>query len=213
MPHFTRYFAGVAAAVAILLGAGAVSYTPPEDRTYPKPVPLRVSGLIGNSSGSVVPVSPEEAEGASYLPQSNVLRLPNGNLRYVPEGSEAPATTAPGDPAAISSADETRSWLASGDIPGANAAEREIAARSLLNLRLLTTPEGASFAAVNERWDYVWPRDASFSAGAFAAAGHHEESYATLRFLADVQKDDGTWEARYYADGSPVLDGRAPQLD
>nr|MBA2692917.1 glycoside hydrolase family 15 [Rubrobacter sp.] len=42
---------------------------------------------------------------------------------------------------------------------------------------------------------------------------HHEESYATLRFLADVQKDDGTWEARYYADGSPVLDGRAPQLD
>ncbi len=207
----TRFLAG--AALAIVLGAGAVSYTPPEGRTYPKPVPLRVSGLIGNSSGAALPVPPEESEGASYLPKSNVLRLPNGNLRFVPEGSEAPTTTASDDRNAMASADEARAWLESGEIPGSNAAEREISARSLLNLRLLSAPNGASLAAANERWNYVWPRDAGFTASAFAATGHHEESHEILRFLADVQKADGTWEARHRADGSPVLDGRAAQLD
>lgn len=196
-----------------MLGTGAVSCTPPENRTYPDPVPLRISGLIGNSSGSVIPVSPEEAEGASYLPESNVLRLPNGNLRYIPEGAEAPITASPDDPGAMESAAETRAWLESGGIPGENDTEKQISSRSLLNLRLLATPEGAPLAAMNERWDYVWPRDASFSSAAFSATGRHEESREILRFLARTQKDDGTWEARYRADGSPVLDGRAAQLD
>ncbi|MDQ3508228.1 MAG: glycoside hydrolase family 15 [Actinomycetota bacterium] len=211
MPRTTRYFAGVVA--AILLGAGAVSYTPTEDRIYPAPVPLRVSGLIGNSSGNVAPVSPEEAEGASYLPESNVLRLLDGNLRYVPETAEAPVTAAPEDDGAMESVAETRAWLASGHVPGASGAEKEISARSLLNLRLLSAPDGASLAAMNEGWDYVWPRDASWVSSAFSATGHHGESYETLRFLAKIQKEDGTWEARYHADGSPVLDGRAAQLD
>ena len=88
-----------------------------------------------------------------------------------------------------------------------------MAERALLDLRLLTDDNGAIVAAPHERWNYVWPRDASWAAAAFAAAGHHEESYEILRFLASVQKNDGTWEARYKADGSPVLDGRDPQLD
>jgi glucoamylase len=48
---------------------------------------------------------------------------------------------------------------------------------------------------------------------AFAATGHHEESYRILEFLAGAQEPDGAWEARYNADGTPVLDGRSRQLD
>ncbi|MGH3088627.1 MAG: glycoside hydrolase family 15 protein [Rubrobacteraceae bacterium] len=213
MSGLSRYPASVVAALAIMLGTGAVSYTPPEDRSYPAPVPLRISGLIGNSSGNVVPIPPEDAEGASYLPHSNVLRLPDGRLQYVPEDSETPITVPPDDPGAMRSAAETRAWLESGDIPGSTQTEKQISARSLLSLRLLTKPNGAALAAVNDRWDYAWPRDASWTASAFAATGHHEESREILEFLAAVQKEDGTWEARYHADGSPVLDGRAPQLD
>ena len=50
-------------------------------------MPLVASGLIGDHSGPVLAVSPEEARGASYLPASNVLRLPDGRLRYLPPGA------------------------------------------------------------------------------------------------------------------------------
>ncbi len=50
-------------------------------------------------------------------------------------------------------------------------------------------------------------------ATAFATTGHHEESYRILGFLAEAQEGDGGWEARYRADGTPVLDGRPAQLD
>lgn len=88
-----------------------------------------------------------------------------------------------------------------------------MAERALLDLRLLADSNGAIVAAPYKRWNYVWPRDASWAAAAFAATDHHEESYEILEFLASVQKDDGTWEARYETGGSPVLDGRDPQLD
>src|SRR3712207_8463680 len=34
-----------------------------------------------------------------------------------------------------------------------------------------------------------------------------------FEFLAGAQEPDGAWEARYNADGTPVLDGRSRQLD
>ena len=58
--------------------------------------------------------------------------------------------------------------------------ERAISERALLNLRLLTRPNGAALAGLHPRWRSVWPRDASFVAVAFAATGHHEESYQVL---------------------------------
>src|ERR671933_794113 len=79
--------------------------------------------------------------------------------------------------------------------------------------RAATRPNGAALAGPYSRWEYVWPRDASFMAVAFAATGHHEESYRILEFLAGAQEPDGAWEARYKADGTPVLDGRSRQLD
>ena len=185
-----------------------------EAGTYPPPVPLVASGLIGApSSGTVVPVSPEEARGASYLPSSNVLRLPDGRLRFVPPGAARAVTVPPDDPGATESVAASRSWLEGGTVPGATAVERRISERALLNLRLLTRPNGAALAGTHSRWRRVWPRDASFVAVAFAATGHHQESYEVLRFLAGAQEADGAWEARYDPSGVPVLDGRPGQLD
>jgi glucoamylase len=204
---YARYPAGVVLVLALVLGISG--YAPPEPR--PSPAPLRVAGLIGGHPS--LAISPGEARGAAYLPSSNVLRLPGGELRYLPPGSAQAVTVPPDDPGAAAAAAETGEWLAEGTVPGENDVERRISERALLNLLLLTRPNGAALAAPNPRWDRVWPRDASFMAVAFAATGHHEESYRILEFLAGAQKPDGAWEARYNADGTPVLDGRSRQLD
>lgn len=212
MRRYTRYLAGfVLAFTAILLPeseAPSVASGP-----HPAPVPLRVAGLIGDGAGTAVAVSPEEARGASYLPGSTVLRLPHGRLRYVPPGAKEPVTVDADDPGARAASEESRAWLERGTVPGRTREERRMAERALLDLRLLTRPDGAALAAPNRGWHYVWPRDASWAAAAFAATGHHEESYRILRFLAEAQEDDGGWEARYRTDGTPVLDGRPAQLD
>jgi glucoamylase len=211
--RYVRYPACAVLVLALVLGAGG--HAPPEEQTYPEPVPLRVSGLIGShpSPGSTLVISPDGALGAAYLPSSNVLRLPGGELRYVPPGSSEAVTAPPGDPGALAAAAATRRWLEEGTVPGENEVERRISERALLNLALLTRPNGAALAGPHSRWSYVWPRDASFMAVTFAATGHHEESYRILEFLAGAQDPDGAWEARYNADGTPVLDGRSRQLD
>lgn len=210
----TRYARGYAASgvlvLALALGLGVGDLLRAGD--YPDPVPLKMAGLLGDD-GSTYPIPPGEARGASYLPGSNVLRLPDGDLHYLPPGAAAPVTVPPQDPGARKAAAETRAWLAQGSVPGSTEEERRMAERALLDLRLLTDSKGAAVAAPHGRWNYVWPRDASWTAAAFAATGHHQESYEILEFLASVQKDDGTWEARYRPDGSTVLDGRSPQLD
>jgi glucoamylase len=211
--RYARYPAGAVLVLALVLVVGG--YAPPDAQNYPGPVPLQVSGLIGDPSSpdSVLPITPDEALGATYLPSSNVLHLPGGELRYVPPGFPEAVTVPPDDPGAAAAAAETREWLEEGTVPGENETERRISERALLNLSLLTRPNGAALAGPHSRWNYVWPRDASFMSVAFAATGHHEESYRILSFLAGTQEPDGAWEARYNADGTPVLDGRSRQLD
>jgi glucoamylase len=198
-----RYAAGAVLILVLVLGVGPDGLAPSRD--YPGPV----AGLIGERSS----ISPDEARGASYLPASNVLRLPDGRLRYVPPGSAKVLTVPPDDPGAAAAASGSRAWLSEGTVPGENDVERRISQRALLDLRLLTRQNGAALAGPHSRWAHVWPRDASFMSVAFAATGHHEESYEILAFLAESQEPDGTWEARYGADGTPVLDGRSRQLD
>ena len=208
--RFARYAAGIILVLGLIFGSGAAGRAP---EPYSPPAPLRVSGLIGDPLSPGALISPDEAAGASYLPSSNVLRLQGGELRYLPAGSARAVTVLPGDPGAAAAASETRSWLAEGGVPGGTESERRISERALLDLRLLTQQNGAALAAPYSRWARVWPRDAGFVAVAFAATDHHEESYDILEFLAASQESDGTWEARYNPDGTPVLDGRSRQLD
>ncbi|WP_211245909.1 glycoside hydrolase family 15 protein [Actinomadura oligospora] len=90
---------------------------------------------------------------------------------------------------------------------------RDMAARALQDLRLLTRPNGASLASWYGAWRYSWPRDSAFAAAAFTVTGHPAEARRILRFLARVQTTKGMWAARYNPDGSAVADGRHAQLD
>ncbi|MCF2529018.1 hypothetical protein [Yinghuangia soli] len=118
-----------------------------------------------------------------------------------------PGDADPGQPDAAEAA-----WLAAGRIPG-GAAYRGMAERALLDLRLLTSPDGTVAAAWHPVWDYMWPRDAAWVAAAYTATGHGADALAVLRRLAALQNADGTWEARYRLDGGHVGDGRTAQLD
>jgi len=192
----------VAVGLVALLGATRADRSPP----------LFAAGLLGNRD-ALVSVPPDQAQGAAYLDHSTVLRLADGRLRFLPPGAAGPVTGPPGDPAALAVAAEERAWLAAGTVPGATAAEREAAARSLLFLRLLVRPGGAALAAETPYWAYVWPRDASFTAAALAVTGHRREAAAIVSFLARTQRADGSWPARSHPDGRPVDDGRPAQLD
>ena len=176
------------------------------------PGELHWEGLLGNDT-TVIGLDSAAAEGARFLPYADVLELPEGSLRYLPDGATAPVTVPAHDPGALAKADADRAWLEGGEIPGRSAAEREISARALLDLRLLLQPNGALAGAWWSIWQYAWPRDGSIAAVALARTGHPDEALSALGFFARVQRGDGTWEARYHLDGSPVLDGRRWQLD
>ena len=215
MNHRMLYVMGAALILALAVGWGAVRLDSGTE-SYPDPVPLRISGLLGDPAqpDAAVSISTEMSPGASYLPASTVLRLPDGRLYYLPPGKREPVAARTGDPGVERSLVSSRVWLEEGDVPGRSITERRMAERALLDLRLLTRTNGATVAAPNPHWNYVWPRDASWVSAAFAATGHNLESFEILHFLSEAQKDDGTWEARYRADdGAPVLDGRTPQLD
>jgi hypothetical protein len=105
-----------------------------------------------------------------------------------------------------------RRWVARA-LPLAAAAPpwaRRMYARSLLTLRALSDRRsGAAVAGARDSWAYVWPRDASTAALAFAAAGYPEEARRVARFLLSL--DLGA-AARFDGTGDPVP-GRGPQGD
>ncbi len=102
-------------------------------------------------------------------------------------------------------------WVERGRPLGAAAPPwaRRMYRRSLLVLRALTHRDGAVIAGARQGWAYVWPRDASAVAMAFAAAGYRAEARRVARFLLGL--DLGA-AARFYPDGTPVP-ARGPQGD
>ena len=104
-------------------------------------------------------------------------------------------------------------WLEMGTVPGATTRWADMTEQALLDLHSLTKPSGATVASNYGPWRYVWPRDASWVAAAFCVSGHPREASQVLSFLAQTQRDDGRWEARYRLDGQPLRDRRGSQLD
>jgi hypothetical protein len=197
--------------VAALVATGGATVPEPPDPGWASP------GLVGGGGWPFagVPLAPDQAEGASYLPGSSVVRLADGQVRFVPSGGEAPITVDASDPRVGRAVRSDGAWLAQGTVPGGgtNEAYRDMATRALLDLRLLTRPNGASLASWYSKWRYCWPRDSAFAVAAFTVTGHPAEARRILYFLARAQHDNGMWAARYNADGTAVADGRAPQLD
>lgn len=179
------------------------------------PPTWRSPGLIGGGGWPYVnkAIDPSLVTGAGYLPGSSVVKLADGRILLVPFGSVTPMVVEQDDPRVTIAVESDGSWLNTGQVPGRTQAQRDMAARALLDLRLLTAPNGANTASWYGQWGYVWPRDAAFTAAAFAMTGHPADAARILRFLARVQNGDGLWAARYNIDGSAVNDGRRIQLD
>jgi hypothetical protein len=194
--------------VAALVATGGATVPEPPDPGWASP------GLVGGGGWPFmgVPLAPDQGEGASYLPDSSVVRLADGRVRLVPSGGDTPIVVDASDPRVERAVRSDSAWLAQGSVPAAGG-HRDMAARALLDLRLLTRPNGASLASWYSKWRYSWPRDSAFAAAAFTVTGHPSEARRILRFLARAQDDSGMWAARYNADGTAVTDGRAPQLD
>ncbi|MBD8063137.1 hypothetical protein [Oceanitalea stevensii] len=173
---------------------------------------VQPAGIVG-TPGHPYALSAFEAAGARFVPGSSVLELADGSWLYVPEGAQAPVVVPAGHPDALAQVEESRAWLASGSVPGRTEAERAMAERALLDMRLLLQDNGAVAAAWHTIWRYSWPRDSAFTAVALARAGFPEEALRILRYNASTQRPDGTWEARTLLDGSGPPDARAWQLD
>ncbi|MBE7699255.1 glycoside hydrolase family 15 [Oerskovia sp. Sa1BUA8] len=115
--------------------------------------------------------------------------------------------------AARRAADASRAWLAAGDVPGAGTRFADLGESALLDMHAMTLTNGASLAAASPRWRYVWPRDSSFTAAAYARTGHVDDALRVLDFLRSVQEPDGSFHARYLPDASGVPDERGLQSD
>lgn len=105
-----------------------------------------------------------------------------------------------------------RSWLSRARPLGSDAPAwaRRMYDRSLLVLHALTDRgNGAVAAGARDGWAFVWPRDASAAAIAYAAAGYKPEAELATQFLLGLGLEHA---ARFHGDGSPVP-GREAQGD
>lgn len=199
-----RVTAVVAAVALAATGLGTIAA-----RVTPGVAPLLLQGVAADPCvpGQVLAV-PARLR-ARFDPGSSVVRVGGRVLTghgVVPlNGALAGCVSA--------EAAASRRWLSSGLTPGITASQRSMASRALLDLRLLTRPNGAVAAAWHGQWLYDWPRDSSWVVAALADTGHLAPALRALRFLAQVQNRDGSWAARYRLDGRPVDDGRPAELD
>ncbi|TQL01653.1 glycoside hydrolase family 15 [Cellulomonas sp. SLBN-39] len=149
---------------------------------------------------------------AVYLPGT---RVPDPvAARLATTLGSTPATDRAATPGAARRAGAAQeAWLAAGTVPGTGGPYEDMARAALLDLHALDLGDGAVVAGWSAMWRYVWPRDAAFVAVALARTGHVEDALEVLGFLARVQEDDGSFQARYLPDASGPPDDRGTQTD
>jgi glucoamylase len=196
---------------AVLVLAFSATITTVAVAMQPGQPGLTVAGIAQDPCQPQLTLPVPARSSGRYAPDSGILLTARGI--YVAPGRSAPLTrTESACAAAAERAD--RDWLRSGLVPGATAAQRAMAARALLDLRLALRPDGAVVAGWRSGWEYAWPRDSSWVAVALSETGHPAMAYRILRFLQRMQGADGIWAARYLPGGSgPVRDGRPAELD
>ncbi|WP_442946338.1 glycoside hydrolase family 15 [Oerskovia sp. USHLN155] len=211
------------APVVVLVTVGATPVPLPTDVH----VDLYQDGVATAEDGSLLRLP--DGMAATYLDGSRVLD-PAALSPALPAGSLDPAdgevdrlTVIAGSPltadrlldaeAAERAASVSRAWLAEGDLPGKGTRFAALGEDALLDLHAMTLENGASLAAPSPRWRFVWPRDASFTAAAYARTGHVDDALRVLDFLRSVQEADGSFQARYLPDASGVPDDRGGQSD
>lgn len=181
-----RRLVGIAAGSLLVMGllAGGMLAERLSALRHP---PLLVAGVGLDAQGRPQPVTP--------------------STRFLP-GTRVPAGWGAAPVAA-----EQRARLDAGTIPVVPELGRSpMITAALLDLDTLARPGGVAVAGWHPAWRYVWPRDAAFAASALARTGRTADAQAVLDFLQRVQEPDGTFQARYAADGS-VPDDRGIQLD
>ncbi len=178
------------------------------------PAARQVAGTVPADSGVVVrrrlgggrhiPLWEADRVRQRYVAHTNVLRT----VAWV-DGARAVVVRSLGGRAA---ARDDRRWIARARPLGLGtpAWARRMHERSLLVLRaLIDRRTGGVAAGLRDGWAYVWPRDASAVAIAFASAGYRADARRIVRFLLGL---DLAAAARFHGDGSPVPD-RAAQGD
>jgi hypothetical protein len=199
----------------------------PADRQAAGSVPADTGIVARMPAGRrSIPLWRADSVAQRYLPGTNVLRTTarvgshrfeiiraiRGRLLGCVAGLGVPAAGPCLSPSMAAAAEADRRWLSRARPLGAGAPPwaRAMYRRSLLVLRALTDRRsGAVAAGAREGWAYVWPRDASAVAIAFASAGYRPEAQRVARFL---QRLDLGAAARFHGTGEPV-DGRAAQGD
>jgi glucoamylase len=189
------------ALVVLVLAAGGITGALVTGQKSAAPV-LYMNGIAEDPCDPGHALAVPASVSGQFEPDSSVLTTPQGVFGTAGEkGCAASAVAA-----------STR-WLKQGVIPG-TAAERGIATRALLDLRLSVQSDGAVVAGFHQGWDYAWPRDSSWVAVALADTGHLAQAFSILQFLQRMQPASGIWAARYYPSGTgPVNDGRPAELD
>ncbi|KMM47007.1 glycoside hydrolase family 15 [Cellulomonas sp. A375-1] len=170
-------------------------------------LPLFQEGVAIGPDGAVVAVP--AGTRPAFLDGTRVLDPELTNFGAVLDGGEVEHGTRE----AHRLADAQLAWLAAGSVPGAGGPFEDLSRTALLDLHTLLLPGGAMVAGWEDRWRYVWPRDAAFVAVAFARTGHVDDALEVLDFLTRAQHDDGGFEARYLPDGSGPPDDRTAQTD
>jgi len=118
-----------------------------------------------------------------------------------------------GTQAALHTAQAQLRWLEEGTV--LSGQWEQLTTDALLDLHVLGSGSATLLPVAGWRaaWRYLWPRDSAAVAVALAATGHTADAIALLQFFQDVQREDGSFAARYTSDGAEVADGRAEQSD